>query len=59
MYNRRSVGKAKKSLAILLTYQYNIKCWSLTAMKRKVADTPGRFATAVCRKFPWRSLFSK
>ncbi|EGQ24691.1 30S ribosomal protein S10 [Sporosarcina newyorkensis 2681] len=25
---------------------YNVECWSLTAMKREVADTPGRFAMA-------------
>ena len=25
---------------------YNSECWSLTAMMRKVADTPGRFAMA-------------
>ena len=25
---------------------YNRQCWSLTAMMRKVADTPGRFAMA-------------
>jgi len=25
---------------------YNRQCWSLTAMKWKVADTPGRFAMA-------------
>jgi small subunit ribosomal protein S10 len=25
---------------------YNRRCWSLTAMMRKVADTPGRFAMA-------------
>jgi hypothetical protein len=26
---------------------YNNQCWFLTAMMRKVADTPGRFAMAV------------
>jgi hypothetical protein len=25
---------------------YNGECWSLTAMKREVTDTPGRFAMA-------------
>ena len=25
---------------------YNSQCWSLTAMMREVADTPGRFAMA-------------
>jgi len=25
---------------------YNVECWSLTAMKREVTDTPGRFAMA-------------
>jgi len=27
-------------------FMYNRQCWSLTAMKQKVADTPGRFAMA-------------
>ena len=25
---------------------YTVECWSLTAMKREVADTHGRFAMA-------------
>ena len=29
---------------------YNVECWSLTAMKREVTDTPGRFAMARVRK---------
>ncbi len=35
-----------KSLANSLCCVYNIKCWSLTAMKREVAGTPGRIAMA-------------
>ena len=33
-------------LHIALCFMYNRQCWSLTAMKWKVADTPGRFAMA-------------
>jgi len=40
----------EKNLAEILAYSffigYNVECWSLTAMKREVADTPGRFAMA-------------
>lgn len=39
-----------KLLAYCDSIVYNIECWSLTAMKREVADTPGRFAMAVCRR---------
>ncbi|MFJ8263939.1 hypothetical protein ACIQ4I_18690 [Rummeliibacillus sp. NPDC094406] len=35
-----------KSLAYSSNSMYNIKCWSLTAMKREVAGTPGRIAMA-------------
>ena len=38
---------------------YNNKRWSLTAMKWKVADTPGRFAMASVRKFPRRMSILK
>ncbi len=43
-----SVGS---SLALVFIFVYNGERWSLTAMKRKVADTPGSFAMAGCRKF--------
>ena len=39
-----------KSIAYSFFIVYNVECWSLTAMKREVADTPGRFAMALC----WR-----
>lgn len=35
-----------KTLAELFYFVYNVECWSLTAMKREVTDTPGRFAMA-------------
>jgi small subunit ribosomal protein S10 len=39
---------------------YNRQCWSLTAMKWEVADTPGRFAMArVTGKFPRRMSILK
>jgi hypothetical protein len=48
-YNRKSVlgnNIFQEYLALMLFSWYNRQCWSLTAMKRKVADTPGRFAMA-------------
>ncbi|AGK51890.1 hypothetical protein B1NLA3E_00530 [Bacillus sp. 1NLA3E] len=38
--------KQKKFVALSFCFRYNRQCWSLTAMMRKVADTPGRFAMA-------------
>ncbi|GGE20960.1 hypothetical protein GCM10011571_23760 [Marinithermofilum abyssi] len=35
------------SLASALVVLYNKECWSLDAMMRKVADTPGPFAMGV------------
>ncbi|OQP00511.1 hypothetical protein CN643_01775 [Parageobacillus yumthangensis] len=44
-------------LAISFTYLYNIKCWSLTAMKWKVADTPGRFAMASVQEISMENVY--
>ena len=47
--------KFAETLANFFFIVYNVECWSLTAMKREVADTPGRFAMAdVTEKFSWR-----
>ena len=54
MYNSKSSRCKQKMLASRRITLYNRQCWSLTAMKWKVADTPGRFAMAWCGKFPWR-----
>lgn len=35
---------------------YNVECWSMDAMKREVADTPGPFAMAGGRFFPLRTV---
>ncbi len=40
----------RKRLAYSIFIGYNVECWSLTAMKREVTDTPGRFAMASVRK---------
>jgi small subunit ribosomal protein S10 len=39
-----------QSLAEFFFILYNGECWSLTAKKREVTDTPGRFAMASVRK---------
>ena len=36
---------------------YNRQCWSLTAMKWKVADTPGRFAMAWCEEISMEKVY--
>jgi hypothetical protein len=36
---------------------YNRQCWSLTAMKWKVADTPGRFAMAWCGEISMEKVY--
>ena len=38
---------------------YNRQCWSLTAMKREVADTPGRFAMASVREISMENVYMK
>jgi small subunit ribosomal protein S10 len=38
---------------------YNRQCWSLTAMKWKVADTPGRFAMASVWEISMENVYSK
>jgi small subunit ribosomal protein S10 len=38
---------------------YNKQCWSLTAMKWKVADTPGRFAMASVWEISMENVYSK
>ncbi|SLL36750.1 Uncharacterised protein [Mycobacteroides abscessus subsp. abscessus] len=38
---------------------YNKQCWSLTAMMREVADTPGRFAMASVWEIPAENVYSK
>lgn len=36
---------------------YNNKRWSLTAMKWKVADTPGRFAMASVKEISMENVY--
>ena len=38
---------------------YNVECWSLTAMKREVADTPGRFAMACVWEIFVENVYNK
>lgn len=46
-YNKKSIEKSfSKTLAEFCFCVYNVECCSLTAMKREVADTPGRIAMA-------------
>ena len=48
-YNMKSVKNIngfKNLLEFDFCFMYNRQCWSLTAMMREVADTPGRFAMA-------------
>ncbi|OLO27175.1 hypothetical protein BTR23_20855 [Alkalihalophilus pseudofirmus] len=45
-YNNKSVINRKNILAFHIDILYNIECWSVTAMMRKVADTPGPIAMA-------------
>ena len=44
-------------LASRLITLYNRQCWSLTAMKWKVADTPGRFAMAWCGEISMEKVY--
>ncbi|PLR96373.1 hypothetical protein CVD19_11870 [Bacillus sp. T33-2] len=61
-YNRKSVQNINKSginVALYLCFLYNRQCWSLTAMMRKVADTPGRFAMASVWEIFAENVYSK
>ena len=44
-------------VAFLVEVLYNRQCWSLAAMMREVADTPGRFAMASVGKFPRSNVY--
>ncbi|MED1425500.1 hypothetical protein, partial [Bacillus altitudinis] len=46
-----------KRLAYSFFIVYNVECWSLTAMKWKVADTPGRFAMAWCGEISMEKVY--
>ncbi|ONG68260.1 hypothetical protein BKK42_17450 [Bacillus cereus] len=49
--------QTKKMLASRRITLYNRQCWSLTAMKWKVADTPGRFAMAWCEEISMEKVY--
>ncbi|WP_353958383.1 hypothetical protein [Bacillus sp. DX4.1] len=60
MYNSKSRRKDdanKISVASRRITLYNRQCWSLTAMKWKVADTPGRFAMAWCEEISMEKVY--
>ncbi|AXM88787.1 hypothetical protein CI793_12495 [Anoxybacillus ayderensis] len=42
-----------------MKFIYNNKRWSLTAMKWKVADTPGRFAMASVKGISMENVYFK
>jgi hypothetical protein len=48
-----------ESLAEFFFLMYNGECWSLTAMKREVTDTPGRFAMASDWKIFVENVYQK
>jgi len=47
----------KMWVAFFTDVLYNRQCWSLAAMMREVADTPGRFAMASVGKFPRSNVY--
>jgi len=59
-YNNKVEKKnSAKTLARFFFFVYNIECWSLTAMKREVADTPGRFAMACVWEIFAENVYNK
>jgi len=62
LYNRESVQNIKnlqETVASSRCFSYNRQCWSLTAMKQKVADTHGRFAMASVWEISVENVYSK
>ncbi len=60
VFSTESIKKIVITVAFALCFMYNRQCWSLTAMRWKVADTPGRFAMAsVWEIFTENCLFRK
>ncbi|PKR83112.1 hypothetical protein CWO92_20710 [Heyndrickxia camelliae] len=62
MYNKKSAKdliNIALSVAYYMCFMYNRQCWSLTAMKWKVADTPGRFAMASVGEISMENVYLK
>ena len=57
--NYNILKRLGKTLAYSSIILYNVECWSLTAMKREVADTPGRFAMACVWEIFVENVYNK